>query len=476
MFFLGGLRQCRPAVRALCYSTETKPLFPTQCIREIMSEETPKENVVLRAWVKSVRLQKNICFASVNDGTSPRGMQVVLNITDAEKLTPGACVEFCGTITESLGKKQSNELISMKTTVLGPSSKAYPLQNKHHTNEFLREIGHLRSRGNIGSATLRIRHAASQGFHQFFANHNFTMVNTPILTSHDCEGAGEVFQVSPKGAQKDDAFFKKPVYLTVSGQLHAEMMASALSRVYTLGPVFRAEASVTSRHLAEFWMLEAEMAFVDNVDQLLDVTEASIKHTIRHVLAKCPDDVSLFASWVEKNIIHRLNTVLEKPFKRITYTEAIEILLKARKERKISADFPVVWGNSLPAEHERYLCSTYYNSPLFVTDYPEAIKPFYMRAHEDGKTVGCFDLLMPGVGELVGGSMREEREDVLRSAMEKAQMKTKDYEWYLDLRKYGSAPHGGFGLGFERFIVWITGQENVKDVVPVPRWVGHCKY
>jgi asparaginyl-tRNA synthetase len=281
--------------------------------------------------------------------------------------------------------------------------------------------------------------------------------------------------VSPIDTTEPSEFFKKPVYLTVSGQLHAEIMASAMSRVYTFGPVFRAEESMTSRHLAEFWMLEAEMAFIDQLAPLLDVTEGNIQHTTRHVLETCADDVHFFNQWVDTSLLERLQKSVDKPFVRMTYTEAIDILQKVQAKTK-RFKFPTTWGSSLQSEHERYLASEYCERPVFVTDYPSQLKPFYMRANDDAKTVACFDLLLPGIGELVGGSMREERYSVLEQKMKDAKMDMEDYQWYLDLRKYGSSPHGGYGIGFERLLLWLTGLENVREVIPMPRWVGHCKY
>lgn len=347
---------------------------------------------------------------------------------------------------------------------------SYPLQKKRHSLEFLRTINHLRPRGNTGASVLRIRSAAAEGFRHFFAAHEFTQVDTPILTSNDCEGGGEVFQIA--GGKEQAGFFGKPAYLTVSGQLHAEMMATALSRVYTFGPVFRAEASLTSRHLAEFWMLEAELAFIDKLAPLLDVTEASVQGATRHVMQKCADELQFFNKFVDKSLLERLERSIEKPFVRMTYTEAIDVLQRA----KTHFEFPTTWGSSLQSEHERYLASDYCGRPVFVTDYPTEHKPFYMRANDDGKTVACFDLLLPKIGELVGGSMREERYAPLEAKMRAADMNMEDYQWYLDLRKYGTAPHGGYGIGFERFLLWLTGLENVREVVPVPRWVNHCKY
>ncbi|KAF7722092.1 hypothetical protein EC973_003707 [Apophysomyces ossiformis] len=451
---------------------KTKSLFPTPSVRSLLTSEAASEqNVLLRGWIRSVRKQKSVCFAVLNDGTTLKGIQAILSEQDADKLSTGACVELQGSLTPSPGKEQSKEFQVQSLRVLGECDSSYPLQKKRHTHEFLRTINHLRARGNVGGAVLRVRHAASEGLQRFFAGQEFIQVHTPILTSNDCEGAGEVFRVTPASAPSD--FFKKPVFLTVSGQLHAEMIASAMSRVYTFGPVFRAEESLTSRHLAEFWMLEAEMTFIDKLDQLLDVTEASVQHTTRHVLSRCADDLALFNQWTDTTLLDRLHKSIDQSFVRMTYTEAIDVLQKAKKK----FEFPTTWGSSLQSEHERYLASEYCGRPVFVTDYPTHLKPFYMRANDDGgKTVSCFDLLIPGVGELVGGSMREERYDVLKEKMEAATMNLEDYQWYLDLRKYGSAPHGGYGIGFERLLLWLTGLENVREVVPVPRWFGHCNY
>ncbi|KAG1441953.1 hypothetical protein G6F56_011267 [Rhizopus delemar] len=318
-------------------------------------------------------------------------------------------------------------------------------------------------RGNTASNMLRVRNQASQSIQNFFQQQEFIQAHTPVLTANDCEGGGEVFCL-----ENSKEFFKKPVYLTVSGQLHAETVASGMSRVYTFGPTFRAEESLTSRHLAEFWMVEAEVAFVD-LPQLLDLTEASIQQTTRDVLQLCEEETCFFDKWVNKGLLEKLQQSVDRPFVRMSYTEAIDILDKSKLEN------PVAWGCSLPSEHEKFLAA-YCNQPVFVTDYPKELKPFYMRANEDGKTVACFDLLMPSLGELVGGSMREERYDVLEANMKKAEMNLEEYQWYLDLRRYGSAPHGGYGIGFERLMMWLTGLENVREVIPMPRWFGNCRY
>ncbi|KAI9485021.1 asparaginyl-tRNA synthetase [Zychaea mexicana] len=470
------------------HSTNTFPLT----VRSLLDNNVEAgSDVTVKGWVRSVRKQKQISFANINDGTSVRGLQAILSSEQAERLSTGSCVELQGTLVKSPGKEQGKELQVSSMDILGECDSTFPMQKKRHTFEYLRTINHLRARGNAGSASLRVRHAARQGLQDYFAKHEFTQVDTPILTSHDCEGGGEVFKVTPGSAASGNAeFFNKPAFLTVSGQLHAEMFASALSRVYTFGPVFRAEESLTSRHLAEFWMLEAEVAFID-LEQLLDITEGSIKHATRHVLDTCPEEMEFFDKWVAKKdvkgkpaLLKRLRNSLDKPFARIDYKEAVQLLQGANKK----FEFPTTWGSSLQSEHERYLASEECKDrPVFVKNYPSDQKPFYMLENdgkqknntyvdEHGSTVACFDLLLPGIGELVGGSMREDREDVLESKMKAAGMDTEEYGWYLELRKYGSAPHGGYGIGFERFMLWLTGFENVREVVPVPRWVGHCKY
>ncbi|KAI9247830.1 asparaginyl-tRNA synthetase [Sporodiniella umbellata] len=440
------------------YST----LLPNKTIRAALKESSAKP-ISVTGWIRSVRKQKQFSFATVNDGSSLKGIQAILNNKDTELLTTGACVQLTGQLIDSPGKEQEKELQVSEVKVLGLCDNTYPLQKKRHTNEFLRSQSHLRMRGNTSSSVLRVRNTATQGIHSFFGKHEFIQTHTPILTSNDCEGAGEVFQLN-----KSEEFFKKPVYLTVSGQLHAETMASSMSRVYTFGPTFRAEESLTSRHLAEFWMVEAEVAFV-SLPQLLDVAEANIQETTRHVIQNCAEEMEFFNKWIDKGIIEKLDKSINKPFVRMSYTEAVDLLSKHK------FTFPIKWGSSLQSEHEKFLAA-HCDQPVFVTDYPKELKPFYMRANEDNKTVGCFDLLMPGLGELVGGSMREERHDILEANMKKANMNLEEYQWYLDLRKYGSAPHGGYGIGFERLMLWLTGIENVREVIPMPRWFGHCKY
>ncbi|KAI9251484.1 asparaginyl-tRNA synthetase [Phascolomyces articulosus] len=483
------LRTSLPCSRSLYsqwkrfYTTET---FSSPTVRSLLgSNMEAGTHVTVNGWVRSVRKQKQISFANINDGTCVKGLQAILNPEQAEKLSTGACVELKGTLVDSPGKEQGKELQVNSINILGECDGTFPMQKKRHTFEYLRTINHLRARGNAGGALLRVRHAARQGLQDYFAKNEFTQIDTPILTSHDCEGGGEVFKVTPGSVTEKNGqdFFNKPTFLTVSGQLHAEMFASALSRVYTFGPVFRAEESLTSRHLAEFWMLEAEVAFI-NLQQLLDITEGSIKHTIRHVLDTCPEEMEFFNQYVGKKdkdknplLLKRLGKTLDQPFVRMTYGDAIDMLQQQPKKK---FQFPTTYGSSLQSEHERFLTSEEcQDQPVFVTNYPSDQKPFYMRENDNAKekpTVACFDLLVPNIGELVGGSMREEREKVLEHKMTLAGMNTEEYDWYLELRKYGSAPHGGYGIGFERLMLMLTGFENVREVVPVPRWVGNCKY
>ncbi|KAI7853107.1 asparaginyl-tRNA synthetase [Circinella umbellata] len=470
------------------YTTESPFSSPT--IRSLLlannkhNNETD-ESVTVHGWVRSVRKQKQISFANINDGSCVKGLQAILNPEQAEKLNTGTCVELKGTLVNSPGKEQGKELQVNSINVLGECDGTFPMQKKRHSFEYLRTINHLRARGNAGGALLRVRHAARQGLQDYFAKNEFTQIDTPILTSHDCEGGGEVFKIQSgnnPSSKTQEEFFNKSTYLTVSGQLHAEMFASALSRVYTFGPVFRAEESLTSRHLAEFWMLEAEIAFIQ-LNNLLDITENSIKHTIRHVLDTCPEEMEFFNQFVGKKdhdknplLLKRLQKTVDQGFVRMTYRDAIQILQEADKNKKLF-QFPTTYGSSLQSEHERYLTSEEcQDQPVFVTDYPSDQKPFYMRENDQEATVACFDLLVPGIGELVGGSMREEREKVLENKMKLAGMDIEEYDWYLELRKYGSSPHGGYGIGFERLMLMLTGFENVREVVPVPRWVGHCKY
>ncbi|RUS33894.1 asparaginyl-tRNA synthetase [Jimgerdemannia flammicorona] len=434
------------------YTTASRQILPSQTITHVLKHAPLNSPVTIHGWVRTVRVQKEVCFAHVNDGSNVTGIQVILNEEQAKRLTTGTSVRMEGILVASLGEEQTRELQAREVAVLGKcNGETYPLQKKHHGIEFLRENAHLRTRANSGSAVMRIRSAAVAGFHKFFEEQEFINVHTPILTSHDCEGGGEVFKVTPVSAPSvlsssaaslpaTFEFFGRTVYLTVSGQLHAEILASALSRVYTFGPVFRAESSHTSRHLAEFWMLEAEVAFIDSLSHLLDLTEASIRSVIQHILDTCGPDLALFNKFTDPTLLARLRSTADKPFVRMTYTEAVAVLERAQQAAKTNFAFPPRWGSALQSEHERYLSTNHCAHPVFVTDYPGWLKPFYMRTNtSDGPdnphaTVACTDLLVPGIGELVGGSMREERFEVLADRMREAGLDLEEYAWYLDLR------------------------------------------
>ncbi|RKP07162.1 asparaginyl-tRNA synthetase, partial [Thamnocephalis sphaerospora] len=397
-----------------------------------------------------------------------------------QRLATGCAVQVQGQLVHSLGKKQTLELHAQHVEIVGACNpESYPLQKKRHTFEFLREWPHLRSRTRTLGAVLRMRNETLQGFHQFFQENDFLQVSTPILTSHDCEGGGEVFSVvtdAPQAAADKaagDAFFGRSVYLTVSGQLQLEALAASASRVYTLSPTFRAEPSQTSRHLAEFWMLEAEATFVSDLDKLLDLSEACINSVTRRLCERLPDDVALFSRWIEPNLPARLAALAGdngSSFARMTYTEAVEALQRA----PVTFEHRPEWGANLQSEHERYLAEQHCQRPVFVTDYPAAIKAFYMLANPSSNTVACTDLLVPGVGELIGGSLRESSEDRLRARMVAAGIDPATHAWYLDLRRFGGAPSGGFGLGIERYLLAVTGMASVKELIPMPRLAGQC--
>ncbi|NGX38370.1 MAG: hypothetical protein K1000chlam2_01543, partial [Chlamydiae bacterium] len=437
-------------------------------------------------WIRSLRDQKSFAFIEINDGSRHGSLQVIAEEPlrpEFEKLTTGASAAITGTLVESPGQKQSFELKAEKIEVYGTCPpEDYPLQKKRHSFEFLRTIAHLRPRTNTQGAVARVRNALSYATHQFFQERDFLFIHSPVITAADTEGAGELFRVStidynqpPRHSDgtidysKD--FFDKPAYLTVSGQLNAEAMACALSDVYTFGPTFRAENSNTPRHLAEFWMMEPEMAFCD-LDGNMDIAEDYVKAMIQTLFDKCQEDMEFFDRFIEKGLLDRLKNALENAFARLTYTEAIEILEKSGK----SFEFPIKWGLDLQSEHERYLAEEYCKKPVFLTDYPEKIKAFYMRANDDGKTARALDLLVPKIGELLGGSQREERLDVLEKKILDFGLNPDDYWWYLQLRKYGTVPHAGFGLGFERLIRFATGMENIRDVIPFPRYPGHADF
>lgn len=454
----------------------------TRRILDILRNGQPDDAIQIQGWVRTKRELKDFAFLEVNDGSSLANLQVVLEgslpdfAASLKKLNTGSSVAVAGILVPSQGKGQRIELKASAVTVYGESDpETYPLQKKRHSLEFLRTIGHLRSRTNTFGAVMRVRNACATAIHQFFQEQGFLWVHTPIITASDCEGAGELFTVTnldlshlPRTAdQKTDFsqdFFGKQAYLTVSGQLEAEIMATALQNVYTFGPTFRAENSNTSRHLAEFWMVEPEMAFCDlQGDQ--DLAEAFLKHIFKTVLKACPEDMAFFNERIDNTVLETAENIINNEFARVTYSEAIQILEKTRK----TFEFPVEWGIDLQSEHERYLAEEYFKKPLIVTNYPAAIKAFYMRLNDDGKTVAAMDVLAPKIGEIIGGSQREERLDVLIQRIEASGMNPDDLWWYLDLRRYGTVPHAGFGLGFERLVQFMTGMGNIRDVIPFPR-------
>ena len=451
-------------------------------------EDFDGKEVTVSGWARTVRDSKTIGFIELNDGSSFKCVQIVFedgkvdNFKEIAKLNVGSAVTVTGTVVLTPEMRQPFEIHAKEITVEGLSTPDYPLQKKRHSVEFLRSIAHLRPRTNLFNAVFRVRSECAFAIHEFFHSKGFVYAHTPLITGSDCEGAGEMFRVTtldPKDPPlKEDGtvdfgedFFGKPTSLTVSGQLSAECMAMAFGKVYTFGPTFRAEASFTNRHAAEFWMIEPEMAFFDLKDDM-EIAEAMIKHIINHVLKTCPDEMQFFNSFVDKGLLERLDFVRSSDFGCVTYTEAVEILEKHNDE----FDYPVSWGVDLQTEHERYLTEKIYKKPLFVIDYPKEIKAFYMRQNDDGKTVAAMDCLVPGVGEIIGGSQREERLDVLRARMEELGLDEKDYWWYLDLRKYGGVKHSGFGLGLERIIMYITGVQNIRDVLPFPRTTGSAEF
>jgi len=432
------------------------------------------DEILIKGWVRTKRDNKGFSFLELNDGSCIKTIQAVIDhIPEIEaalaRVGTGAAVAISGELVESPGKGQKWEVRGKAIEVLGEADQeTFPLQKKRHSDEFLRSIAHLRPRTNKYGAMFRIRSELAQAIHKFFAEKDFFYIHTPIITGSDCEGAGEMFRVtSLESGSKEPAendFFGKPSYLTVSGQLSAEMFSLSLGDVYTFGPTFRAENSNTPRHVAEFWMVEPEIAFADLADDM-DLGEEMIKHLITHILDNCPDDIELFAKWVDKTLMPTLEGILKEPFKRLPYTEAIDILKKTKK----SFEYPVEWGMDIQTEHERFLCEEKFKKPVFVYDYPKIIKPFYMRMNDDNKTVAAMDCLVPRIGELIGGSQREERMDVLVARMDEAGLDKEEYWWYLDSRRYGSVPHAGFGMGFERMLMLVTGVANIRDVMPFPR-------
>ncbi|MBQ0134970.1 MAG: asparagine--tRNA ligase [Clostridiales bacterium] len=444
--------------------------------------------VTLGGWARTIRDMKNFGFIELNDGSSFKGVQVVLekeklnNYDELVHQNVGAAFIVTGTLVLTPEAKQPFELKADKVEIEGVSTPDYPLQKKRHSLEFLRTVQHLRPRTNMFSAFFRIRSVAGQAIHEFFQERGFVYINTPLITGSDCEGAGEMFRVTTldlnnlplkEDGTVDDSkdFFGKATNLTVSGQLNAENFAMAFGDVYTFGPTFRAENSNTARHAAEFWMIEPEMAFCD-LEGDLECMEAMVKYIIRRTLERCPQEIEFCNSFIDKGLKERLEHVMNSDFGRVTYTEAVELLKKSGKQ----FEYPVEWGIDLQSEHERYLTEEIFKKPLFVTDYPKDIKAFYMRLNDDGKTVAAADCLVPGIGELIGGSQREERLDVLTKRMAELGLKEEDYWWYLDLRRYGSCRHAGFGLGFERMVMYLTGASNIRDVELHPRTVGNAEF
>ena len=457
-------------------------------IRELYKNQEAylDKEITVGGWVRSIRDSKAFGFIVINDGTFFTPLQVVYhddmeNFEEISKLNVGAAVVVTGTLVATPQAKQPFEIQAKTVTVEGASAPDYPLQKKRHSFEYLRTIAHLRPRTNTFQAVFRVRSLTAYALHKFFQERGFVYVHTPIITGSDCEGAGEMFRVTTMDMEnvpktEDGAvdytqdFFGKETSLTVSGQLNAETYAQAFGNVYTFGPTFRAENSNTTRHAAEFWMLEPEMAFADLEDDM-DLAEDMLKYVINYVMENAPEEMNFFNSFVDKGLIDRLTNVATSEFARITYTDAIEIL----KKHNDKFEFKVSWGIDLQTEHERYLTEEVYKRPVFVTDYPKDIKAFYMKQDPDGKTVAAVDCLVPGIGEIIGGSQREDDYEKLATRMEELGMKTEDYGFYMDLRKYGSTRHAGFGLGFERCIMYLTGMGNIRDVVPFPRTVNNCE-
>jgi asparaginyl-tRNA synthetase len=456
-------------------------------VKDALARSAPLDAIRLQGWVRTRRDSKVFSFIELNDGSCLRSIQIVADAAlpdyaHIERVTTGTSLEVRGRLVPSKGAGQSWEVIAESFTIVGEADASYPLQKKGHSLEFLREIAHLRPRSNLFGAVFRVRSRLAYAIHQFFQERGFHYVHAPLITASDCEGAGEMFRVTtldplqpPRradgGVDWAQDFFARPTYLTVSGQLEAEVFACALSNVYTFGPTFRAENSNTSRHAAEFWMIEPEMAFCDLAGNM-DLAEAFVKHLIRDARTHCAADLEFFGKFVDPQLLARLEFVLERPFQRCSYTEAIAILERSGR----AFEHPIRWGLNLQSEHERYLTEEHFKCPVTVHDYPLALKPFYMRANDDGQTVAAMDVLVPGIGEIIGGSQREERLEVLRASLQRHHLSETDYGWYLDLRRYGTVPHAGFGLGFERLLMFVTGVANIRDVIPFPRTPGHAEF
>ena len=443
-------------------------------IKHALDAQSPVDDILIKGWVRTKRDSKGFSFVELNDGSCLGNIQTVIDHTPEIEAVlagvgTGASVAVRGALVESPGKGQKWEIRGKSIELIGPADQeTFPLQKKRHSDEFLRTIAHLRPRTNKFGAVFRIRSELAQAVHKFFAEKDFFYIHTPIITGSDCEGAGEMFRVTslPAGSKQPatEDFFGKPSQLTVSGQLNVEMFALSLGDCYTFGPTFRAENSNTPRHVAEFWMIEPEMAFADLSDDM-ELGEEMIKYLVTHILDHCAADVELFAKWVDKDLMATLETIQSQAFERVPYTEAIDILKGCGK----AFDYPVEWGMDLQTEHERFLCEEKFKKPVYVYNYPKSLKPFYMRCNDDDRTVAAMDCLVPRIGEIVGGSQREERLDVLTARMDEMQLNKEDYWWYLDSRRFGTAPHAGFGMGFERMLMLVTGVANIRDVMPFPR-------
>ncbi len=452
----------------------------------LLKSERPVESVLIKGWVRTKRDSKSFSFIEINDGSCLKNMQIVVDATvpdyeEIKKLTTGSAIAVSGNLVPSQGGGQQWEIQASQIDTISLAPDNYPLQKKRHSDEYLRTIAHLRPRTNKYGAIFRIRSELAWAVHHFFRERGFRYIHTPIITGSDCEGAGELFRVTTlTPVQQDqsdrkigysDDFFGKESNLTVSGQLSAEMLALSLGDVYTFGPTFRAENSNTSRHVAEFWMIEPEMAFCDLYGNMA-LGETLIKYLISFIIDNCAEDLALFARFVDRTLNQTLDNIIISDFERISYQDAVKILLNSKQ----SFDYQVADGSDLQSEHERYLTEIYFKKPLIIYNYPKRIKPFYMRLNDDGETVGAMDILVPRIGELIGGSQREERLDVLERRMEKSGISKEDYWWYLDSRRYGTVPHSGFGLGFERLLMLVTGVSNIRDVIPFPRTPGNIDF
>jgi len=450
-------------------------------VKELLSMTATEEEVIVKGWVRTKRGSRDIAFVALNDGSTIHSIQIVLDTSMFDEnllrdVTTGACILVAGKLVESQGQGQSVEIRASRIEIYGKcDADSYPLQKKGHSMEFLREKAHLRFRTNTFGAVFRIRHAMAFAIHKYYNDKGFYYLHTPVITGSDAEGAGEMFRVTTLDLMNlpfnesgkidfSGDFFGRETNLTVSGQLEGELGALALGEIYTFGPTFRAENSNTPRHLAEFWMIEPEMAFYDNKDNM-DLAEEFVKYLISYALDNCSDDLDFLNKMIDKGLIERLNFVLGNEFVRITYTEAVRILSESSR----SWEYPVGWGKDLQAEHERYLVEEYYKRPVIITDYPKDIKAFYMKQNDDGKTVKAMDVLFPGIGEIIGGSQREEDYEKLLNRIKELDLPEKELWWYLETRKFGSAPHSGFGLGFERMMLFMTGMSNIRDVIPFPR-------